>query len=449
MKKLSAIILAAVLLFSLAACSDKEETDITEATTEVAVETTAASEEETTTEPVSEPETEEEPEPEDELIFSGSTVADNRYCKILISEISENSFGTSLTVVAENKTSDMNLCFTTKSCCVNGILIDTVYAETLSAGEKSTSTITFLDDSLKENGITKYTNIEIAFRVFDADNLLDNDVALETVRIYPYGESKSESYKREQKETDITVFNTAEASAAVIGYSENLYSDYSVEFYLENRSADTNYTFSVLKCAVNGVEVNFLGTFTVPAGKVAFETLEISDPMLEKNGITDFSDIYIDMHVYDADAWDADDVTSQSIHVYPDGQENAATFKRQPKDTDTVVVDNESITVIITGLEKNDLFSSTDLCFYIENKTNESITFLMNNVLVNSNPLDPLFIVTVSPGHSKFVNADWYSDELSENNIEEITSVEFTLTASSADDWEKDDYFNDKVIYNP
>lgn len=449
MKKLSAIILAAVLLFTLAACSDKEETDTAEATTEAAVETTAAPEEEveTTTEPEKEPE--KEPEAEDEIIFSGSTVADNKYCKILISEIKETPYGTSLTVEAENKSSDMNLAFIAENCCINGVLVNTFYAENLSAGEKSTDTITFSEDVLRENGITKFTGIEITFRVFDADNLFDNDVALETVRIYPYGESKAENYNREEKATDIIIFDTDEVSAVITNTGKDSFSNNYVNLYLENKSADTNYTFEVAGCAINGVEINCIDIFNVPAGKVAFEKLYITDSLLTENVITDLTDIYVAMRVFDTDSWDADYITDTGVHIYPDGQENADGFTREIKDTDTVIADTNDITIIITGIERSDLFEAQDLCFYVINKSDKELLFSIEDVTVNGYRMDPFFAESVKPGFSKFSRASWYDDDLAINDIEKIEKIEFTMPVRLTENYESTEILNETVIYTP
>lgn len=448
MKKLLAIILSAVLLFSLAACSDGESKTDTDATTGEASETTAPQEEETTVFS-SESENEDETKPDAEPAFPGITVADNKYCQIKITKIKDDLYGTALTVEAVNKTTDMNLCVGTESCSVNGIAVDSYLSEVLSAGESITTDIILYDQVLRENDITKYTDIEIAFRVYDSDNLFDDNLVFETIRIYPYGESDTEKYTREKMDTDVTVFDTDKAAATVIAYRKGVQNDYAIDLYLENKSDDKAYTFYVSESAVNGLEVMCLDAFTVPAGKVAFKTVYISDSTLEKSGITDVTDIYMYLRAYESDSYEAEDVANNSVHIYPKGQENAVTYVREVKDTDTVLVDNENVTIIITGMEIDEVFGSESLGFYLVNKTSENVTFSMDDVSVNGFAMDPFFIVSVSPGLSKFVAADWYNYDFEENNIEKIEKIEFTFTASSSDDYTKDDYFNDKVIYTP
>ena len=437
MKKLIAILLSAVLLFSLAACSDKEKNEAEGTDTDAVVESTAPSEPETSL-PVIE-----------EEVFAGLTAVDNEYCRIEIKEITEDYFGNALSVELENKTADTTLYFTTDTCSINGVDTTMFLGESVTAGKTVKTTVTFFDEELIKNGIDKYTDIEVTFRVYEDDNWEADDLVFETVNVYPYGPSKAEAYTRESKATDITVFDTDEAAATVIGWGESDLCDYCIELYLENKSADVEYMFSVSATAINGIEVMNLGTFSLPAGKVSFETIDIIDSTLEANGITDFTDIFFTLRAYDANDWEADDIAENSVHIYPKGEDKAVPYVRQSTAKDKVIVDNESITVIITGITENDTFETQDMGLFIVNKTNENITFSMDNVSVNDCMLDPFFIVSVHPGFAMFTEASWSDYELEDSNIESIEEIEFSFTASSADDWDKDDYFNGKVTYNP
>ena len=439
MKKFTAILLSAVLLFSLAACSSEKEGEEVKTDTDAVLETTEPVTEETTL-PVT--------DPVEDKVFSGVTVTDNKYCKIEVTDIKEDITGNSLTVAVENKTDDMTLTFSTESCSINGVAVDTLYADEVTAGKKASGSITFLDEKLRKNGITKYTDIEITFRVYDSENWIDDDLVSETVNIYPYGEDKAETFVRDPKATDITVFDTDKVSATVIGWGESDFSDYCVELYLENKSADLEYMYSVSATAINGIEVMNLGSFLLPAGKVSFEAIDIVDTQLEQNGITEFTDIFFTLRVYDANDWEADDIAENSVHVYPQGEDKAVPFVRNAKDTDTVIADNEYVTVIATGISENDIFSSYDLCFYFINKTDKEVMFSMDDVSVNGYMADPFFAETLQPGFSKFCSATWYEDDLAEKDIESIETIEFTMTAYFAGDWDAEDIISEKVTYS-
>ena len=436
MKKLIAVLLAAVLLFSLAACSDKEEKEETPTDTETVTEVTAPTEDITTTE-------------KEEEEFLAVTVIDNEYCKIEITGLSEDLFGTVLNVTAENKTTDKNLFFATEDCSINGVAVESIFSENVTAGNKAVSSISFLADNLTENGITEYTDIEIAFRVYDGDDWTGDDLVKESVRIYPYGEDKAESFTREAKSTDVPVFDNGEVSATLIGYGEDAIYDYYISFYLENKSEDKEYTFDMTVLAINGVEITPAAAFIIPAGKMGLEKCYISASQLKESGITDFSSIFFTMSAFEADNWEAEDVAKQSVHVYPDGEENAVPFVREAEATDKVIADNDMVTVIVTGVRENDTFEAQDLCFYFVNKTDKEIMFTIEDVSVNGYMMDPFFATTVNPGFSRFADASWFDDELSDHGIDKITEIEFTFVSRDANDWDAEDIINEKVIYNP
>lgn len=438
MKKFAVILLSAVLLFTLAACSDKEEKEETKTNTDASIETTAPAED--TTAPVKE---------DEEKAFSTVTVVDNEYCKIEVTGIVEDLFGTALTVTAENKTADENLFFTTEACSINGVAVESAYAENITAGKKSTESIRFLDDNLKGNDITRYTDIEITFRVYNGDDWSGDDLVNEAVHIYPYGESNAESFTREKKATDVPVFDNDKVSATVIGWGEDELYDYYISFYLENKSADTEYTFDVTRCAVNGVEITPAGAFSVPAGKMGLEKLYITDSQYEDSGSTDLSDIFLSMRAFDTASWEAEDVASESVNVYPKGKDNAVQFVRETKDTDVIIADNDKITVIATGMGEDDIFGTQDLEFYFINKTDREIMFTIEDVSVNGYMMDPFFATSVMPGFSRFGDASWFNADLEENSIDAVTEIEFTMIARDANDWDAEDILSEKVIYKP
>ncbi len=53
--------------------------------------------------------------------------------------------------------------------------------------------------------------------------------------------------------------------------------------------------------------------------------------------------------MYDSNDWSADPVGKETIHVYPYGEENAVAFVREAQATDNVIIDNDYVTVIVTG----------------------------------------------------------------------------------------------------
>ena len=75
------------------------------------------------------------------------------------------------------------------------------------------------------------------------------------------------------------------------------------------------------------------------------------------------------------------------------------------------------------------------------------VSSVVEEVSVNGNMMDPFFATSVLPGFSKFSNASWFDEDLSENGIDEITEIVFTMIVRDENDWDSDDILNEKVTY--
>ncbi len=137
-------------------------------------------------------------QPESEISFEQLVVADNEECAISITSIEpDNMWGYTLKVLLENKSADKIYMFSVESASVNGVQSDPFFASEVASGKKANEDISFADSTLNENGIKEYTDIELTFRVYDTDDWTADEVAYETVHVYPYGEDKATAFVRE------------------------------------------------------------------------------------------------------------------------------------------------------------------------------------------------------------------------------------------------------------
>lgn len=93
-------------------------------------------------------------------------------------------WGYSLNVYLENKT-DKELMFTVDDVSVNRYMCDPFWAESVGAGMKSNSSISWFESSLEENSISDVQEIIFTLRVYDANDFYADDVLLETFTITP------------------------------------------------------------------------------------------------------------------------------------------------------------------------------------------------------------------------------------------------------------------------
>ncbi len=248
---------------------------------------------------------------------------------------------------------------------------------------------------------------------------------------------------------ELVVVDNDECSITITGIDADNIWGYTLNALIENKSSDKTYMFSVDSASINGVECDPLFASDVAAGKKSNEEISFYDTdTLEENGITEYTDIELTFRVYDSDDWTADDVAYATVNVYPYGEENAVTFERATLDTDTVLVDNEYVTVIVTGYEHDDIWGYTANLFLV-NKTDSKVMFSVDNASVNGYMIDPFYAKTVAAGKCAISSMSWYDDDLEENGITEVEEIEFELTAYNYNDWTGDKYVEETFTLNP
>ena len=192
MKKLLALILAALMLLSLVACNGETPPDNNDNGSSQNQNNNTSGDNQTNNS-----------ENKNEITFSGLVVVDNSECTIKVTEIDPDPlFGYALKVQLENKSSEKTYMFSVDSAAINSVQFDPFFATEVTAGKKSNKEITFSKSLLEESGIKNCTDIEVTFRVYDSNDWLADDVAYETVHIYPFGEDKAEQYVRTSQSTD-------------------------------------------------------------------------------------------------------------------------------------------------------------------------------------------------------------------------------------------------------
>ena len=190
----------------------------------------------------------------------------------------------------------------------------------------------------------------------EAENEDDKEPQFETGDL-PNGETAAVSSEEESKDNtsskeitfEKTVFiDNDECSITINEIDESdLFGFYSLKTTFENKSSEKTYMFSVEDAYINGVKADPFFATEVNPGKKANEGISFNRSELEENGIVDFTDIEITFEVYNTHDYE-DNVAKETIHLYPYGEENAAKFTRDAVDTDTVLADDENVTIILT-----------------------------------------------------------------------------------------------------
>ena len=248
---------------------------------------------------------------------------------------------------------------------------------------------------------------------------------------------------------EIVVIDNDACAIKITGIEEDNFWGYTVNAYMENKSADKTYMFSVESAAINGVSCDPLFANEGAAGKKSNDDINFMDSELEENDIGKFTDIEITFRVYDSDDWTADDIANETVHIYPYGEDKATTFVRETLDTDNVVIDNDYVTVIVTGYENDDIWGYTANLFLVNKTTDTNLMYNVDEASINGFMADPFFATTVPAGKCSFASMSWSVDTLAENNITNIQTIELLLSISDSDDWLADDIVNETITLNP
>lgn len=245
----------------------------------------------------------------------------------------------------------------------------------------------------------------------------------------------------------LTVIDNEECTVKITGLEHDSFWGYTLKVYLENKSAEKNYMFSVVSAAVNGVVWDPYFAAEVAHGKKLNDTISFSDD--EKEALLqEFTDIELEFRVYDSDDWTAEETAHETVHVYPLGPEKAKVFVREPQSTDTVLVDNDRLSVIVTGYDPENFWGYT-VKLYLVNKTDTPLMFSAEDASVNGFMCDPFWATTVGAGKVSFSELSWSQSKFEENGITEVQEIEMELRARDADDWMADYLFRETVTLKP
>ncbi len=265
--------------------------------------------------PESQPE--ETPAAGPEVTFEPFTPIDNDECLVTIKELDpDNAWGYTIKVGLENKSSDKTYMFSVSTASVNGVEDDPFFAAEVAPGKKANDSIIFSSDTLKKNGITDFTDIELDFRVYDSDDWSADDVVNESFHIYPYGEDKATAFVREQQESDQILVDNDAATVVVTSKEKDSIWGYTLNLFIVNK-ADKEIMISADDATINGYMADPFFATSVQSGKCAFTSMSWSDSTLEENDITDIEEIEFKLRGYDPNNWDADDFFNEVVVVQP------------------------------------------------------------------------------------------------------------------------------------
>lgn len=320
MKKITAIILALSLSLCFAGCSENGDSsskaDSSSGASSV-VDSEVKDSSQADEDDKSSVSDSELPTDDGEIVFTELTVVDNDECTIKITGLDpEGVYGYDVKAEFVNKSTDKNYMFSVATAHVNNLFSDPHYATKVEPGTTQNEDIYFDDHELEEIGYDNFTDIEITFRVYDYDDWSADDVAYETVHIYPYGEDKATVFERKPLDTDKVLVDNDYAKITYVKAVNDEYLGYTVTLFIENKS-DMDIATILSHALVNGKECEPYFTYEVKAGKMSYAYLGWFTTSFEEAGIDTVEKIEGTFYIVDSKDYFGDSLASDSITLEP------------------------------------------------------------------------------------------------------------------------------------
>lgn len=301
----------------------------------------------------------------------------------------------------------------------------------------------------------KFVSILIAFLMLLSFAACDGDSTEKessdnTSAIGEADTGNKDSEKKDSDEisfTELVVVDNDECTVKITGIEPNNIWGYTLKAFLENKSTEKTYMFSVRGASINGVQCDPLFSTEVAAEKKSNNDISFSDTNLKEHGIDNFTDIELYFVVYDSEDWSGNLVAEETVHIYPYGEDKAVKFEREAQASDTVLVDNDDVTVTVIGYEEDAVWGYTVNLFLV-NKTEKNVMFSVADAAVNGFMADPFYATTVSAGKCAFSSMSWSDTTFEDNSIVSVEEITFTLRAYDADNY-FDDIVNESIKLVP
>jgi hypothetical protein len=204
-----------------------------------------------------------------------------------------------------------------------------------------------------------------------------------------------------------------------------------LKLLIENNSSQ-NITVQARNANVNGYMVDTMLSADVAAGKKANDSLTFETSGLNECGIESIATMEFYFHIFDSESWDDildTDVISIDTFI-------AESYTQTVDDSGEVLVDSNGVKVVAKGLSADGSFWGPGVILYIENNSEQDITVQVRDVSVNGFMVDSTMSEDVVVGKKAISAVQFFSSDLEENSITDITDVELYFHIFDLDSWE-------------
>lgn len=201
---------------------------------------------------------------------------------------------------------------------------------------------------------------------------------------------------------------------------------------LVENNTDKALTVQTRSSSVNGYMVSTMFSADVAAGKKSNDSITFTGSDLKAAGIETIADMEFSFHVFDSESWDAY-LDTDLIQLKTTA---ADTYAYTYDDSGDVIYDENNIKVVAKGLVEDDSVFGPTVVLYIYNGTDKTITVQTRDDSVNGFMVSTSCSAEVTPGKHAIGSVTFFSSDLEENEITQITEYEFSLHIFDFASWE-------------
>lgn len=235
-------------------------------------------------------------------------LVDNNECMMKVVAYEEDSWSFTLKAQCENKSKDKTYTFSITDSTVNGLMeYSSGYAE-VPPKKKANVSISFY--GLKEDGISKASDILLLFSVYDSDDWLADPVAKGQVHVFPYGEKNKIKYSRVESNNDRILVANEKVKVTII--ESQFDTAIELKVFLENNT-EKEVIFSLDDSSVNGYVIDPYWAKSVLPNSMTYSSITWSQRELEENLIFSVEEIEFTLKASDYNDWFAPLIADENI----------------------------------------------------------------------------------------------------------------------------------------
>lgn len=208
---------------------------------------------------------------------------------------------------------------------------------------------------------------------------------------------------------------------------------------IENNSS-TDITVQARDSNVNGFMVDTMMSADVAAGKKANDSLTFETSGLKDCGIEQIATMEFSFHIFNTETWD----TIVDTDLITVDTSIADTYVQEVDDSGEVLVDSNGVKIVGKGLSADDSFWGPGVILYIENNSDQNVTVQVRDVSINGFMVSSSMSEDVIIGKKAMSAVQFFSSDLEDNAITDITDVELYFHIFESDSF--DTIFDSDVI---